>query len=370
MFFKKSAFYITFLVGVSAALPLQVSALQASDFNQEYQAYKTALEAKKFDDALQHLEAAYPLAEKIYGKTSMDYANLGFSLANAIARSHPPRFKENLAQSERALALYQDGLAIYQQLPNIPATDIILHTLNACTVTNSSKVKSEFVGKALELAEAQNNPELLAVTQLQAFEIISETDKYREKHNIMLEAAYDFFHANAKTYPEKNLWATYLMAQAKFANKKLKSAEPLLLDVITQTKHLDFSHPMALAAHARLVDIYESKGKSEQATPHCVAIGSMTPWNNNQKPLPIFRREPQYPEHAARAGIQGYAKLSFTITPEGAVTNIKVVETKGSSAFGETSKAVLAKWRYAPKFENGKAVPAESMVQMDFSLSR
>ncbi len=364
MFLKKTALYTTLLIGLTTALPLQ-----AADFNEEYQAYKTALAAKKFDEALQHLEAAYPLAEKIYGKTSIDYANLGFSLANAITRIHPPSYKPNRAHSERALALYQEGLSIYQQLPNVPAADIIMHTLNACEVTNSSEIKSELTGKALELAAAQNNPELLAVTQLQAFDVIAKTDKYREKHNAMLEEAYTFFQANAKTYPEKNLRATFMMAQAKYANRKFKTAEPLLLDVIAQTKQLDFSHPMALAAHARLVDIYERKGNSAQATPHCVAIGSMTPWNNNQDPLPLFRKEPQYPMSAAKEWVQGYARLSFTITPEGAVTDIKVTETKGSSLFGEVSKTALAKWRYAPKFENGKAVPTTSHVQMDFALS-
>lgn len=365
MFFKKTALYSALFIGLTTALPLQ-----AADFNEEYQAYKTALAAQKFDVALQHLEAAYPLAEKIYGKTSLDYANLGFSLANAITRIHSPSYKPNRAHSERALALYQEGLSIYQQLPNIPAAEIIMHTLNACEVTDSSQTKSEFVEKALELAAAQNSPELLATTKLQAFEIIAKTDKYREKHNAMLEEAYTFFQANAKTYPDRNLRATFMMAQAKYANKKMKSAEPLLLDVIAQTKQLDFSHPMALAAHARLVDIYERNGASEQATPHCVAIGSMTPWNNNQDPVPLFRKEPKYPMPAANEWIQGYARLSFTITPEGAVTDIKVIETKGSRLFGDVSKTALAKWRYAPKFENGKAVPATAMVQMDFALSR
>lgn len=362
---KKTALATALFLTLSAALPLQ-----AADFNQEYQAYKTALDAKKFDVALQHLETAYPLAEKVFGKMSRDYANLGFSLANAITRIYPPSQKENQEHSARALALYEDGLSIYQQLPNTPAADIILHTLNACDVTESDQTISELVGKALELAAAQNNPELLAITQLQAFEIIAKTTKYREKHIAMLEEAYAYFQANAKTHPTNNLRATFLMAQVKYANKKLQSAEPLLLDVIAQTKQLDFSHPLALASHARLVDIYERRGKSEQATPHCIAIGSMTPWSTDQEPVPLFRQEPKYPVSAAKQWLQGYARLKFTITPEGTVSNVQVIETKGSNSFGEASKSVLAKWRYAPKFENGKAVPAEGMVQMDFRLSR
>ena len=220
----------------------------------------------------------------------------------------------------------------------------------------------------MKLASAQNKPELVAATKLQGFELIAHSFAYREKHNVMLKEAFDYFQTNAGAYPQLYLRATYLMAQVQYAKKKYDAAETYLLDVVAQTKQLDFSHPMALAAHARLVDIYEKEGKSEQATPHCIAIGSMTPWNNNQDPVPLFRKEPEYPMSAARAGKDGYAKMKFTITPEGSVTNIEVVETHGSTTFGSKGVEALAKWRYAPKFENGKAVPVEAMVQLNYQM--
>ena len=61
MFLKKTALYTTLLIGLTTVMPLQ-----AADFNEEYQAYKTALAAKKFDEALQHLETTYPLIPKNY----------------------------------------------------------------------------------------------------------------------------------------------------------------------------------------------------------------------------------------------------------------------------------------------------------------
>lgn len=364
MFFKKTALYTTFLIGLTTASPLQ-----AADFKEEYQAYKTALAAKEFDLALQHLEAAYPLAEKIYGKTSRDYANLGFNLANAIMRGRWPSQKDYAIHSERAFALYQTGIAIYQQLPDTQPADIIVLTLNSIEVAATSPIKVELLDKALDLATAQNNPELLASTQLQAFEIVSRTDIYQEKHNRMLSAAFDYFKANAKTHPNQYLQATYAMAQMKYANKKLESAAEYFTDVIAQTKTLDYSHPMALASHARMVNIYERQGASEQATPHCVAIGSMTPWNSEQDPVPLFRQEPKYPLNAAKRGVSGFAKLKFTITPEGSVNNIEVLETKGSEAFGTNALDALAKWRYAPKFENGKAVAFESQVLLEYNIT-
>ncbi len=364
MNFKKTALYTTLFIGLTVALPLQ-----AADFNEEYKAYKTALAAKEFNLALQHLEAAYPLAEKIYGKTSIDYANLGFNLANEIMRGRWPAQKDYAQHSERAMALYQTGIAIYQQAPDTQPADIIVLTLNAIEVAPTPPMKVDLLDKALALATSQNNPELLASTQLQAFEVVSRTDIYQEQHNRMLVAAYDYFKANAATHPKQYLQATYAMAQMKYASKKLESAAEYFTDVIAQTKTLDFSHPLALASHARLVNIYERQGESEQATPHCVAIGSMTPWDNNQDPVPLFRQEPKYPMNAAKRGISGFAKLKFTITPEGSVSNIQILETKGSDAFGSNAVDALAKWRYAPKFENGKAVTADAAVLLEFNIN-
>lgn len=363
MTFRKAALATSLILALTTVTPLQ-----AADFSTEYKAYQTELEARNFPAALAHIEAAYQAAESVYGKNSRNYANLGFSLANTLAKVHHPSLNGNSAQNARALALYRSGIAIYQQLPDVTPTEIITQTINAIEVTDNAIAQTELLEDALKLAKAQNQPELVAATQVQGFESIAHSFAYREKHNVMLKEAFDFFQTNAATYPKQYLHATYLMAQIKYAKKKYTAAETYFLDVLKQTKELNFSHPLALGAHARLVDIYEQQGKSAQATPHCIAIGSMTPWNNNQDPVPLFRKEPEYPMSAARARKDGYAKMKFTITPEGSITNIEVLETQGSSAFGTKGVEALAKWRYAPKFENGKAVPTESVVQLDYKI--
>lgn len=349
---------------------LLISPAQATDFSNEYRAYDTAFAANDFKAALKHLELAYPLGEQKFGKNSLNFANLSFNLANTLRQVYPPHYPEHKVHSERALALYAAGIAIYQQHPEASPTELIMHFLNATDVTDDSAQKLAFVDSALAVASKQADPAILAATQLRVFEIISRTDKYRERHNSMLKEAYAYFEEHAQAHPQQKLRATFLMAQLRYAYKKLDQAEPLLLDVIQQTKQLDFSHPMALAAHARLVDLYERKGKSAEATPHCIAIGSMTPWDENQDPVPLFRKEPAYPMNEARRGISGFAKFKFTITAEGAVTNIEIVETDGSKTFGTHGKEALAKWRYAPKFENGQPVNTTTMVQLDFRMAR
>lgn len=46
-----------------------------------------------------------------------------------------------------------------------------------------------------------------------------------------------------------------------------------------------------------------------------------------------------------------------------------MVIRKGGALFEKESIEALNKWRYAPKFENGKAVEAQSSVQLDYTIN-
>lgn len=44
--------------------------------------------------------------------------------------------------------------------------------------------------------------------------------------------------------------------------------------------------------------------------------------------------------------------------------------SEGGSGFEKESLKAIKKWRYAPKFVDGKAVAAPSTVQLDYTLSK
>ena len=134
---------------------------------------------------------------------------------------------------------------------------------------------------------------------------------------------------------------------------------------------IDTSHPYELASRAALVDLYERKGQTEEATQHCVAIGHMTPWNDNLEPTPLFRKNPEYPLSAARRNVNGWVVLSFDISKTGFVKNISMLEENGGNSFVKESIEAVEKWRYAPKIVDGKATIAKNnKVRLDFTMSK
>jgi len=47
-----------------------------------------------------------------------------------------------------------------------------------------------------------------------------------------------------------------------------------------------------------------------------------------------------------------------------------MLASKGGALFEKESIETLDKWRYVPKFENGKAVEAQTSVQLDYTINR
>ncbi|RUO53621.1 TonB family protein [Pseudidiomarina homiensis] len=65
---------------------------------------------------------------------------------------------------------------------------------------------------------------------------------------------------------------------------------------------------------------------------------------------PIIRVSPSYPMEAAEQGIEGQVTLRFTITDDGKVADIEVVDATPAGTFDAAAVAALQKWRYDPRF--------------------
>lgn len=84
---------------------------------------------------------------------------------------------------------------------------------------------------------------------------------------------------------------------------------------------------------------------------------------------PLVRVEPRYPVEAARDGVSGWVRLSFTIDETGGVTDVVVLAAEPSTMFNREAVRALRRWKYQPQLVDGKAVKQQNMqVQLDFSL--
>lgn len=75
---------------------------------------------------------------------------------------------------------------------------------------------------------------------------------------------------------------------------------------------------------------------------------------------------PEYPYHALVAGQEGYVKLAYSISSQGQVSNVQVIESKGSNVFEKSAQEALSQWRYFSSVNN---VNREQQAQVVFEFS-
>lgn len=86
---------------------------------------------------------------------------------------------------------------------------------------------------------------------------------------------------------------------------------------------------------------------------------------------PIVRIDPKYPPQAARDGIEGWVKLSFTINEIGGVEDVEVLDAEPKRVFDKEAKRALRKWKYKPKVVEGKPQRQPGLsVQLDFKIDK
>jgi len=72
--------------------------------------------------------------------------------------------------------------------------------------------------------------------------------------------------------------------------------------------------------------------------------------------LPLVRIQPQYPRRAAERGVEGYAIVELTVTPNGTTQDIQVVEAEPSGYFERAAIRAAEKFKYKPKVVNGEPI--------------
>jgi protein TonB len=72
--------------------------------------------------------------------------------------------------------------------------------------------------------------------------------------------------------------------------------------------------------------------------------------------IPLVRVNPLYPARAQARGIGGWVLVEFTVTKEGGITDIRVVDADPKGYFEQAAKTAVKKYRYKPRVENGVAV--------------
>jgi protein TonB len=88
---------------------------------------------------------------------------------------------------------------------------------------------------------------------------------------------------------------------------------------------------------------------------------------NIKEPKQLKRVQPVYPDIAKQARVQGVVILECTISPQGKVTDVKVL--RGIPLLDESAKEAVKQWVYTPTLLNGVPVPVIMTVTVNFKLN-
>jgi protein TonB len=88
----------------------------------------------------------------------------------------------------------------------------------------------------------------------------------------------------------------------------------------------------------------------------------------SEEVTPLVDIPPNYPRRAVAAGIEGQVTLAFTITADGRVENLRVVDASPAGVFEREARRAVSRWRFKPRRENGRPVAQEVTKTLQFQL--
>jgi len=77
---------------------------------------------------------------------------------------------------------------------------------------------------------------------------------------------------------------------------------------------------------------------------------------------------PRYPTAAMRSNQEGWVELSFTITPSGDVSDVKVVDAQPRHVFDRAAMDAVSRWKYQPATQDGTPVASTKRQRIEFKL--
>lgn len=156
-------------------------------------------------------------------------------------------------------------------------------------------------------------------------------------------------------------WASFHLGKLAMARRDWDSStEHLLAALNTFDLPDEPANSIELSTHAFLVQAFSEQNEQALATRHCLAIGRMTPFTPDQDYLPIYKQQPEYPRSALRRRQSGWSIVEFDVDDQGFVRDPRIVQ-KSSATFDKASIAAASNFRYAPAFDEGKAVATRNV---------
>jgi TonB family protein len=84
----------------------------------------------------------------------------------------------------------------------------------------------------------------------------------------------------------------------------------------------------------------------------------------------VNKLDVQYPSRALATNIEGWVELSYTVGPDGSVSNIKVLNATPPRTFESSASKAVSRLRYQPVVQGGKAISVGTQVRIVYRVPK
>ena len=343
---------------------------QSEDFKAAWAAYSEAVESGRVSKILKTSKAVAKLAERQFPTSDPRLAKVLQNYGVALRRGK----KKDEARKvlERSLQLMEN----IHDKNSIELVPVIADLADTYSSYRSSDRQLGHYRRAMKIVGKQHGKQSLEYADIA---LRAATSTFNLSRSLAgrryLRDAHAIYQSQLDAGDQKLGLSSFFLGKMAFADGNSKQAAAHLEEAVTSFGgESERARQARLATHALLVQVYETRGESDLATEHSIAIGRDTPSAPDQDYQPIFRQSPKYPSAMRQRRIEGFVDVEFTVNESGFTENARVIRTSDpqgtekalasddvNQSFSAAALVAVKRFRYAPRFENGVAVPVENV---------
>lgn len=125
------------------------------------------------------------------------------------------------------------------------------------------------------------------------------------------------------------------------------------------------------AAQARAAQQQAAEARQQQTAATTTNAGSAPVASASGTHAAVLLRNvaPRYPTTAVRANQEGWVEVTFTITPDGSVDDVKVVDAEPRHVFDRAATEAVSRWKFQPATQDGNPVASHDKRRIVFKLN-
>ena len=373
---------VLILIYLIAALPaVAESSDPAEELNVAWRAYTAALEQQDHQLVVTTAKAALDAGEKVLEPSDERMLALHINYARSL---------NDAGDTDAASDAYKVTLDLTEDIHgkrSLESLTLLPEYADTLASAGSAGRQLNVYRRALKIVERESGENSLAYAKLaqhaaiRAYDLSRSTDGRR-----LLLSARDIYQQSKGEDSLEVAFANFYLGKFEYTNRRYRKSADYLTQALPGFAGEDDQHiEYRMHAHALLVQVYERRNMSDEATEHCVAIGELSPLRAAADYKPLFRAVPRYPYALLTAGAEGHVDFEFTVDEHGFVRDPTIInrastgEANRSSSihrmededvsFDAAALKAVERFRYAPRVVDGKAVAVEGVkTRISFAI--